>query len=53
MKIAEEAGLIRLLARLLTPISRRLFPGVPQDHPAIGSMMLNIATRIKKQQPTP
>jgi len=43
MKIAEEAGLIRLLARLLTPISRRLFPGVPQDHPAIGSMMLNIA----------
>ena len=29
MKIAEEAGLIRLLARLLTPISRRLFPGGP------------------------
>ncbi len=43
MKIAEAAGLIRLLARALTPISRRLFPNVPQDHPAIGSMMLNVS----------
>ncbi|MBN1482504.1 spore maturation protein [candidate division KSB1 bacterium] len=43
MKIAEAAGLIRLLARAITPISRRLFPDIPADHPAIGSMMLNIA----------
>ena len=43
MKIAEEAGLIRLLARALAPIMRRLFPEVPDDHPATGSMLLNIA----------
>ena len=43
MKIAEEAGMIRLLARAITPISKRLFPDVPSDHPAIGSMMLNIS----------
>lgn len=43
MKIAEEAGMIRLLAKALTPISKRLFPDVPSDHPAIGSMMLNIS----------
>jgi spore maturation protein SpmA len=43
MKIAEEAGIIRLLAHALTPISKRLFPQVPQDHPALGSMTLNIA----------
>jgi len=43
MKIAEEAGMINLLARLIRPVSKRLFPDVPQDHPAIGSMMLNIS----------
>lgn len=43
MKIAEEAGLVRLLARAISPITRRLFPDVPADHPAMGSMLLNIA----------
>ena len=43
MKIAEAAGLIQRLARLLTPISRRLFPDIPADHPAVGTMMLNIS----------
>jgi spore maturation protein A len=43
MKIAEDAGLVRLLARLIAPILRRLFPDVPADHPAMGSMLLNIA----------
>jgi spore maturation protein SpmA len=43
MKIAETAGFIRRLARLLTPASKRLFPGIPADHPAVGSMMLNIS----------
>jgi spore maturation protein A len=43
MKIAEEAGLVKLLARAISPITRRLFPEVPADHPAMGSMLLNIA----------
>lgn len=43
MKIAEQAGFIRLLARALAPIMRRLFPDVPPEHPAMGSMLLNIA----------
>ncbi len=43
MKIAEEAGLVKLLARAISPITRRLFPEVPTDHPAMGSMLLNIA----------
>jgi spore maturation protein A len=43
MKIAEESGLVRLLARLIAPVMRRLFPDVPEDHPAMGSMLLNIA----------
>ncbi|MBD3289923.1 nucleoside recognition protein [candidate division KSB1 bacterium] len=43
MKIAEEAGLVRLLARAIRPISKRLFPEIPSEHPAIGAMVLNIA----------
>jgi spore maturation protein A len=43
MKIAEHAGIIRLLAAAIAPITRRLFPEVPADHPAMGSMVLNIA----------
>ncbi|MFQ6613158.1 MAG: nucleoside recognition domain-containing protein [Fidelibacterota bacterium] len=46
MKIAEESGLIRGIARLLRPITIRLFPDVPPDHPAIGSIVLNMAANI-------
>jgi len=46
MKIAEESGLIRAIARLLRPITIRLFPDVPPDHPAIGSIVLNMAANI-------
>jgi len=43
MKIAEQAGIIRLLAAAIAPITRRLFPEVPIDHPAMGSIVLNTA----------
>ncbi|HDL19546.1 MAG TPA: nucleoside recognition protein [Bacteroidetes bacterium] len=43
MRIAEKAGLVRLLARALRPVMTRLFPGVPADHPAMGAMILNIS----------
>lgn len=43
MKIAEEAGLVRILSRFIKPVSRRLFPEVPADHPAIGSILLNVS----------
>ncbi|MEJ2257632.1 MAG: nucleoside recognition domain-containing protein [Woeseiaceae bacterium] len=46
MKIAEESGLIRIIARLLKPITIRLFPDVPADHPAIGSIVLNMSANI-------
>ena len=46
MKIAEESGLIRIIARGLRPITIRLFPDVPEDHPAIGSIVLNMSANI-------
>jgi spore maturation protein SpmA len=41
LRIAERAGIVELLARLLTPLFRRLMPGVPSGHPALGLMTLN------------
>ncbi len=46
MKVAEEAGLIKIIARVLRPITQRLFPEVPPDHPAIGSMVMNISANM-------
>ncbi len=46
MKIAEASGLIRVIARLLKPITIRLFPDVPADHPAIGSIVLNMSANM-------
>ncbi len=42
MKIAEEGGIIRILSRLIRPIAKWLFPDIPPDHPAIGTMLMNI-----------
>jgi len=46
MKIAEESGLVRSLAKLLRPILIKIFPEVPPDHPAMGSMVMNIAANM-------
>jgi len=43
MKVAEEGGLLRIIARLLRPVMIRLFPDVPPDHPAMGAMIMNIS----------
>ncbi len=46
MKVAEEAGMIAILARLVRPITKRLFPTIPSDHPSIGAMLMNIAANM-------
>lgn len=43
MKVAEEGGLLRVIAKVLRPLMVRLFPDVPADHPAMGAMILNIS----------
>ena len=43
MKVAEAGGMLKILARLIRPIMVKLFPGVPPDHPAMGSMILNMS----------
>ncbi len=46
MRLAERSGLVHLLARALRPALRRLFPDVPPDHPAMGSMLMNMAANM-------
>ena len=46
MKIAEKSGLIQIIARGLKPITVRLFPDVPADHPAMGSIILNMSANM-------
>jgi len=46
MKVAEEAGLIKIIANWLKPITKKLFPDVPSDHPAMGSMIMNISANM-------
>lgn len=46
MRLAERAGLVSVLARALRPLLRWLFPEVPADHPAMGSMVMNIAANV-------
>jgi len=43
MKVAEAGGMLTLLARLIRPLMVRLFPEIPPDHPAMGSMILNMS----------
>ena len=46
MRLAEKAGLIQVLARAMRPVMRKLFPDVPPEHPAMGSMLMNMAANI-------
>ena len=41
LRIAERAGLVSSLARLLSPLFMRLLPGVPAGHPALGLITMN------------
>ncbi|MBL7754515.1 MAG: hypothetical protein JNM44_08560 [Chitinophagaceae bacterium] len=46
MKIAEKAGGIQWLARILNPFMKRLFPEVPDKHPAMGEMVMNFSANM-------
>ncbi|MEE8581139.1 MAG: nucleoside recognition domain-containing protein [Myxococcota bacterium] len=46
MRVAFDAGLRDAIARFLAPLLRRLFPEVPADHPAMGAMVMNMASNI-------
>ncbi|MFB4211298.1 nucleoside recognition domain-containing protein [Shouchella sp. JSM 1781072] len=46
MKVAEKAGLLTQLAKMVHPIARRVFPDVPKDHPAMGYILSNLTANV-------
>jgi spore maturation protein A len=46
MRVAEAGGLVQILGRALRPVLRWLFPDVPAEHPAAGSIVLSIAANM-------
>lgn len=46
MKIGEKAGLIDAFARLASPVFGKLFPGIPKNHPAAGTIFMNISANM-------
>ena len=46
MRIGERGGMVQVFARIVHPLFRRLFPDIPKDHPAAGSILLNLSANI-------
>ena len=46
MNIAEKAGAIRILARIVNPFFSRIFPQIPKDHPAMGQIVMNFTANM-------
>lgn len=46
MKLAEDSGMIKIIARIMKPIMVRVFPDIPPDHPAIGAMIMNMSANM-------
>jgi spore maturation protein SpmA len=46
MKIGEKGGVINIFARLIGPFFHKLFPEVPQNHPVVGSILMNFSANM-------
>ncbi|WP_449620289.1 nucleoside recognition domain-containing protein [Robertmurraya sp. Marseille-Q9965] len=46
MKIAEDAGMLKILAKIFEPIVKRLFPEIPNEHPAMGYVLSNMIANM-------
>jgi spore maturation protein SpmA len=46
LKIGEDSGLVDKLARFLSPVLTKLFPEIPKNHPALGSIFMNISANM-------
>ncbi len=46
MKIGERGGVVKVLTRMVSPFFSKLFPEIPKDHPAMGSMMMNLSANM-------
>jgi len=46
MRVGEKGGIVMYMSKAVGPLFRRLFPEIPKDHPATGSIMMNLAANM-------
>lgn len=46
MKVGEKGGVIKILGRLISPLFTRLMPDLPKEHPAHGTIVMNLAANM-------
>ncbi len=46
MKIGEKGGMVNIISRLIAPLFNRLFPSLPKNHPAFGTMIMNLSANM-------
>lgn len=46
MKVGEKGGVVERFAKIVNPLFSRLFPGIPANHPAMGSIFMNISANM-------
>ncbi len=46
MKIGEDSGAVNIMSRMVYPLFSKLFPEIPKNHPAMGSIMLNFSANM-------
>jgi len=46
MRIGQDGGAISVMSRAISPLFSQLFPDVPKDHPAVGSIMMNFSANM-------
>ena len=46
MKVGEKGGVVEKFAKIVNPLFSRLFPGIPKNHPAMGSIFMNLSANM-------
>jgi len=46
MKVGEKGGVIQIFARLVAPFFTKILPDIPKDHPALGSIFMNVSANM-------
>jgi spore maturation protein SpmA len=46
MKVGEKAGAINFLSRIVGPFFRRIFPEIPENHPALGNVLMSFSANL-------
>ena len=46
MRVGEQGGVVRAIARVLGPVFQKLFPEIPKNHPVVGNIFMNLSANM-------